>query len=142
MIYAGFDYYANEYLGSALSEADYPRMAARASRYLDYITQGRAEQNRNMEAVKLACCALAEQYQVLEAAQALTVQSLTAGRDADGAELQSQTVGPWSKTYRSGGESAQGAIQAAQAGRSVLLDTVRQYLAHTGLLYRGGRCGQ
>lgn len=137
MIYADYDYYANEYFGRAISVGDFPRLALRASQYIDYITMGKAREG--LETVKMCCCALAEQYQAIETAQELAQKSLSAGA-ADGAEVQSETVGSWSRSYRSGGDSAQSAAQAAQAGRSVLLDTARQYLANTGLLYRGGRC--
>lgn len=137
MIYADFDYYANVYFGRSIKEADFNRLALHASQYIDYITMGKARDG--MEPVKMCCCALAEQYQAIETAQELANKSLAAGA-ADGAEVQSETVGSWSRSYRSGGDSAQSAAQAAQAGRSVLLDTARQYLANTGLLYRGGRC--
>lgn len=137
MIYADFDYYANEYFGRTIQETEFPRMALRASQYIDYITMGKARDS--MEPVKMCCCALAEQFQAIETAQELAQKSLSAGA-ADGAEVQSETVGSWSRSYRSGGDSAQSAAHAAEAGRSVLLDTARQYLANTGLLYRGGRC--
>lgn len=137
MIYADYDYYANEYFGCSIKEADFNRLALHTSQYIDYITMGKARDG--MEPVKMCCCALAEQYQAIETAQELAQKSLSAGT-VDGAEVQSETVGSWSRSYRSGGDSAQSAAQAAKEGRSVLLDTARQYLANTGLLYRGGRC--
>lgn len=139
MIYADYDYYRNEYFGKSISDVDFPRLALRASQYLDYITTGKAVQNPELEALKMCCCALAEQYQSIETAETLAQKSLSAGA-ADGAEVQSESVGSWSRSYRSGGDSAQSAAQAAKEGRSALAETVRQYLAHTGLLYRGGRC--
>lgn len=139
MIYADYGYYTDTYMGSAIAEADYPRMAARAGRYLDYITQGRAERNADLEAIKMCACALAENYQSIEAAEKLSLRSLQAGT-ADTAEVQSETVGSWSRSYRSGGDSAQSASNAAQTARSSMLDTARMYLSNTGLLYRGRRC--
>lgn len=139
MIYADFDYYINVYLGNAIAEGNFLRMAARASRYIDYITQGRAVKKAELDAVKDCCCALADQYQMIDAAEKLALQSVKAG-STDTAEVSSETVGSWSRSYRSGGESAQNAAQAAQESRSILLDMARQYLSHTGLLYRGGRC--
>lgn len=139
MIYADYDYYTNVYLGSAIAEEDFPRMASRASRYIDYITRNKAEKHASLLAVKDCCCALAERYQMIEASEQLALQSVKAG-SADTAEVSSETVGSWSRSYRSGGDSAQSAAQAATEGRSVLLDTVRMYLANTGLLYRGGWC--
>lgn len=139
MAYADYDYYANEYFGREIQAEDYPRLALRASQYIDYITQGRAERYPDLGAVKMCCCALAEQYQTIEAAQNLAQSSLTAGMKDGSGELQSQTVGGWSKSYRSGGDSAQAASQAAESGQSALLVAARRYLANTGLLYRGGR---
>lgn len=139
MIYADFDYYANTYMGNAITEEDFPRLAVRASWYIDYITQNRAESCADLEAVKMCCCALAEQYQAIDAAQSLALKSLTAGGDG-GMEVQSETVGSWSRSYRSGGDSAMSAAQAAADSRTTLYQTAQQYLAHTGLLYRGGRC--
>nr|DAG79891.1 MAG TPA: Head Tail Connector Protein [Caudoviricetes sp.] len=73
----------------------------------------------------MCCCALAEQHQIIENAK---VQSMSGG------EVKSQTVGAWSKTYASGAETA-------EAARKTLENIAMDYLAWTGLLYRGGqRC--
>lgn len=138
MVYADYDYYKNEYFGQTIKSDDFQRLILRGSQYLDYITQGRAATHAELEAVKMASCAIAEQYQVIDLAQALATKRLSAS-DAHGAELQSQTVGNWSKSYRSGGDSAQSTIQAAKDAQSALLEIARRYLAHTNLLYRGGR---
>ncbi len=140
MAYANYEYYTSTYLGTAIKEDDFPRLSMRASSFLDYYTQGRAAQNVDLDALKMACCAVAEQYQYVDTAQSLAQKSLTASLEADG-ELQSQTVGSWSKTYRSGGETAQQAATAAQTAQVSLAATARQYLAGTGLLYRGRGCG-
>lgn len=141
MIYADYAYYVNTYLGNAIAEEDFPRMAVRASRYIDYITRNKAEKHADLPAVKDCCCALAECYQMIDASEQLALQSIKAG-SAGTAEVQRETVGDWSRSYRSGGDSAQSAAQAAAEGRSVLLETARMYLANTGLLYRGGGCCQ
>lgn len=140
MAYADYEYYKDTYLGTAIKEADFPRLALRASSFLDYYTQGRAAQNVDLDALKMACCAVAEQYQYVDTAQSLAQKSLTASLETDG-ELQSQTVGSWSKTYRSGGETAQQAATAAQTAQVSLAAAAMQYLAGTGLLYRGRGCG-
>lgn len=148
MIYADYDYYVNSYFGNSIQEGDFPRLALRASQYIDYITQGKAKKlaavgleddSDALTSVKMCCCALAEQYQAVDTAKALAQKNLSAGME-DGAEIQSETVGSWSRSYRSGGDSAQAAAQAAEAGKAALLSTARQYLAQTGLLYRGGGC--
>lgn len=139
MVYADYDFYTNEYFGRAISEANFPRLALRGSQYIDYITQGRAEAKAGLEAVKMCCCALAEQYQTIDTAQELAQKSLSSG--SDGLEVQSETVGSWSRSYRSAGDSAQSAAQAAKDGEAKLCAAARQYLTVTGLLYRGGGCG-
>lgn len=139
MAYADYEYYTDTYLGTAIQEADFPRLSLRASSFLDYYTQGRAAQNPELDALKMACCAVAEQYQYIDTAQALAQKSLSASLESDG-ELQSQTVGSWSKTYRSGGDSAQQALSSVQTAQAALGSVVQQYLAGTGLLYRGRGC--
>lgn len=136
MIYANYEYYQAQYIGSAISEDDYPHLAKKASAYLDYYTMGRARAAWDTEAVKMACCALAEQYQAIEAAA-------TAARNATATagDKKSETVGSYSVSYVSGDEVAKTAQTAAESAKATLADTVRQYLAPTGLLYRGGGCG-
>ena len=130
MAYADYEYYTTTYLGTAIQEADFPRLSLRASSFLDYYTQSRAVQNKNLDALKMACCAVAEQY-----------QTINASLSAEGGELQSQTVGSWSKSYRSGGESAAQATASASAAQASLAAAANQYLAGTGLLYRGREYG-
>jgi len=138
MIYADFEYYTGTYLGNAVLEEDFPRLALRASQFLDYYTQGRAEKNADLPAVQMACCALVEQYQAIDQAQRLSGKALRGAIETSGQEAKSQTVGPLSVTYSSGGESASAAAAAAKNAREALADIARQYLAGTGLLYRGG----
>ncbi len=137
MVYADYAYYTTVYMGISIQADDFPRLAVRASSYLDYYTQGRAENHLELDALKMACCALAEQYQVMDLAQ--TAMSRAASTDTSG-ELQSQTVGGWSKTYRSGWDGAKAAADAANNARASLANIAQQYLAGTGLIYRGGRC--
>lgn len=141
MAYADYAYYTTAYLGTTISEADFPRLSLRASSYLDYYTQGRAGENPDLDALKMACCAVSEQMQLADIAQETATKSLSASLSSAGlGELQSQSVGSWSKTYRSGGESAQQALTAAQTAKAALTSAANQYLAGTGLLYRGGAC--
>lgn len=123
-MYASFEFYEDKYFGSALTEQEFARASKRASSFIDYYTMGKAKDYPDTDgAVAMCCCALAEQYQIIENAKA---QSISGG------EVKSQTVGAWSKTYASGTETA-------EAARKVLADIVMEYLAGTGLLYRGGR---
>lgn len=141
MAYADYEYYTVTYLGTAIQEAVFSRLALRASVFLDYYTQGRAAQNSELDALKMACCAVAEQYQTIETARALAQKSLAASLSANGGEVQSQSVGSWSKTYRSAGDSAAQATASASAAQASLAEAANQYLAGTGLLYRGRGCG-
>lgn len=142
MAYADYEYYTTTYLGTAINEDDFPRLSLRASSFLDYYTQGRAAKNADLDALKMACCAVAEQYQYIDTAQALAQKALTSSLESgEAGELQSQTVGSWSKSYRSGGESAKQAITAAQTVQTALASAAAHYLVGTGLLYRGRWCG-
>lgn len=140
MAYADYEFYVSTYLGTAIQEADFPRLALRASSFLDYYTQGRAGENAELDALKMACCAVAEEYQTIETAKALAKKALSASLSTEGGELQSQSVGSWSKTYRSAGESAEQAAASAAGAQSALSSAANQYLAGTGLLYRGRGC--
>lgn len=134
MQYANFCYYISRFLGGMIPENDFDRCAMQASRFLDYYTMGKAKENAHMEELMMACCALAEQYYAINRAQALTVESLSVKGEG---EIQSESVGSYSRTFRSGGDSAAAAINAVSNAQSALAQTARQYLAGTGLLYRG-----
>lgn len=134
MQYANYCYYTAEFLGELIPEDAFNRCALQASRFLDYYTMGRAKNNAELEALKMACCALAEQYFAINKAQNLTIESLNVNGSG---ELQSESVGSYSRTFRSGGDSASAAINAVANSQSALAQTARQYLTGTGLLYRG-----
>ena len=100
---------------------------------------GRTAKHHDLDAVKLACCALADDYQTIETARTLANKSLSSAAGSDEAgELQSQSVGSWSKTYRSGGSSAKEAISATESAQAALMNTAQMYLAGTGLLRARG----
>lgn len=140
MAYADYYFYSNEYFGMAIDVVDFDRLATRASSFLDYYTQGRAAKNPELIELKMACCALAEQYKIIEQAQALATKNLASAMESDGGEVQNETVGSWSKSYRSGGDSAGAAAAVAANAQASLAAVARQYLSGTGLLYRGRRC--
>ena len=140
MVYADYTYYFGTYMGT-VSEENFPRLAVRASSFLDYYTSNRAADNADLDAVKMCCCALVDKYAVIEAAQALAMKNL-ANASANDAEVKSETVGSYSRTLATGGESALSALNATDGAKKLLTETCMEYLAHTGLLYRGGgrRC--
>lgn len=133
MVYADYSYYTDSFFGRAISEADFPRLALRASQYIDYITQGKAEAKADLEAVKMCCCELAEQYQAVEASKQAQIESMS----DEYVELQSETVGSWSRSF---GNTADMAAKISADAKASLYEIARQYLSRTGLLYRGGRC--
>ena len=136
MIYADYTYYAGVYMGS-VSEDDFPRLAVRASSFLDYYTMGKTESHADLNAVKMCCCALIDQYDLLDAAQKAATKSLA---NAGEPETKSETVGGYSRTLTTGGEAAKSVLDAVSTSKQMLANLCNEYLAHTGLLYRGGGC--
>lgn len=136
MIYADYTYYAGIYIGS-VSEGDFPRLAVRASSFLDYYTMGKAESHADLDAVKMCCCALIDQYALLDAAQKAATKSLANAGDP---ETKSESVGSYSRTLTTGGEAAKSVLDAVSTSKQMLSNLCNEYLAHTGLLYRGGDC--
>ncbi len=138
MAYADFQFYEFEYFGDAIQEAVFPKYAMLASAYLDSVTMRRAKSHADMPEVKMACCALAEKYQAIDTAQKAAQKGLTSSLESTEGELSSQSVGGWSKSYRSGGDTAKAALSAAQVAQEELYNTVQIYLGGTGLLRARG----
>lgn len=130
-MYASYCYYVGEYFGTLLSETEFHANASKASDYIDYLTFRKAQKSDD-DAVKKCCCALAEQYALINKAR--VAASATIREDG---EIQSETVGSHSRTFRSSSDAAQ-SITAAEAE---LANIARRYLLPTGLLYRGGVSG-
>lgn len=120
---ADYEFYLSTFMGTALSEEEFPKCAVRADAYLNELTFGRFADDslpdKVKEAVKMAECAVAEQYQVAEKAE-------TAGAGV----ISSETVGEHSRSFRSGEE-----IQRQTDAK--ISRTAQRYLGWTGLLYRG-----
>lgn len=116
MVYADYEYYSGTYMGT-VSEEDFPRLAIRASSFLDYYTMGKAQKNADLDAVKMACCALVDKYAIIDAAQALAGKNLVSAA-ADGSEVKSETVGNYSRTLATGGEAALSALSATDSVKS------------------------
>ena len=129
MMYADFSFYKQNFFGSLVSENDFERVAVKASAFLDYYTQGRAKRNADSEALKLACCAVAEQCYIEEIALEASVKDVLSG----GAKT-SETVGSYSVSYAASSDSSSTLANA----RAEKARVAQQYLAGTNLLYRGG----
>jgi hypothetical protein len=115
--YATYSYYSGTYLGTAITSADFPRLALRASAVIDQLTFNRAATDTdNTTAIEMATCALAEELQTIDAEGAVGIQS--------------ESVGSHSVTY------AQGSTMTLTADQR-LAKVARLYLANTGLMYRG-----
>lgn len=125
MAYADYEFYKNEYFGNAISEEHFNRLALRASGFLDYYTRGKTKNHTDKVEVKMACCAVAEKILILETSEKRLA--------SDSGALQSETVGSYSVSYQNGAD-------VTETAKSEMVIAARQYLAHTGLLYRGGGC--
>ena len=140
MPYADFSYYTTEYLGTEISAEDFPRLALRASDFIDYLTRNkaaRATEEYVTTALSKACCAIAEQLQMDARNRAIAAQTATEAISSGGGEVKSESVGGYSVSYTTAADygSASDAIKAS-AGACYAI--AREYLANTGLLYRGG----
>lgn len=131
-MYADFSFYQSHYYNSITTEADFNRLATRASDYIDYLTAGKAAgytaetaPAAGLDALKKCCCELADQFQVIENANDYA-------RSGDG-KIASETVGSHSRSFRSGAD-----IVTEQ--QEQLRRIARQYLSRTGLLYGGIPC--
>lgn len=137
MLYSDYPYYSGVYMG-VLCGADFQRLVVRASSYIDYFTGGNAADKCEMDAVKMCCCALVDKFAVIEAAAELTNRNLAAAAKGE-PEIKSESVGSYSRTLATVGEGASAAVTASDNARSMLNKVCSEYLAHTGLLYRGGK---
>lgn len=121
MILADYQFYKESYFGDIIPESDYNRLATRAASLLDYYTMGKASTHADMEAVKMASCAVAERYLSVDKAQQAS---------AEHGDLVSESVGGYSRSYRSYADSS-------RDGSAAIYAAIKQYLAGTGLLYGG-----
>jgi len=124
--YANFEFYTTQYLGTTLIQAEFPRLAMRASAIVDQVTFGRAatvieanEDDETIEKIKLATCGIAE-----------LVKQLDKVENNGGGEVASERVGNHSVSY----------VQNATATMSddeKFFRVAKLYLFDTELLYRG-----
>ena len=118
--YADFTYYTGTFLGTAIAEADFPRLALRASSTIDTLTFQRAAaivDAPTVDLIAMATCAVAETIQTVEA------DGGTDGITSEGIGSSRVTYAPYSAASR---KTKQKYSEAAGL-----------YLASTGLMYRG-----
>ena len=165
MAYTDFEFYTTTYHGNVVPEADFPRIADRASDFLDVITfdrlvDGLPSDERTATKVQKAVCAVSDKLYELELAekQALSAAAGSASSSGSGGAtsgvITSKSSGSESISYASPSEMANGAktwsavYQAAgdeEATNNLLYSAARLYLTGVkdnngvNLLYAGAR---
>jgi hypothetical protein len=120
-MYADYNFYKTEYMGSAIPETAYGAISRAADAYLNYITHNRIKVDELPEwvvnRVKMAACAIAETCYKQEG-------------DEDSTKVASESVGNHSKSY------AVVRVDYRQREREKL-SHAKEYLHGTGLMYGG-----
>lgn len=84
MAYADYEFYTTSYFGSVVPEADFPRLAERASDFVDTMTfdrlvDGPPTNERSQKRIKKAVCSLAEKMYQLELAEKNATNAAASG---------------------------------------------------------------
>ncbi len=84
MAYADYDFYTTSYFGSVVPETDYPRLAERASDFVDTMTfdrlvDGLPTNERAQKRIKKAVCSLAELMYQIELAEKNATNAAVSG---------------------------------------------------------------
>lgn len=122
ILYADYEYYTTTYKGS-LSKEEFEKSIMKSSAYVRRITFGRADENKELDEVKLAACAVCDLI-----ANDEKVRSKHSGR-----VVTSENTDGYSVSYESGGN---GETADDLLGRKIF-DALELYLMPTGLLYMG-----
>ena len=127
-----FTYYTEVFEGTAINEQDFNRLSKKAERFVNYATCNQAYTaiGDTLETVKECICELAEQYQIIEKTEK---QSLGEGEKV----IASESVGTWSVSYDTPTKVDVNASDYITEKNKKLYSIVKEYLAFTGLLYRG-----
>ena len=125
-VYAEFSFYTDTYLGNAITEADFPRLALRASMVIDRLTFQRTAavieadtESDLINAIQMATCAVAEEIQKNENREA-----------GETGVIASEKQGQYTVTYVE-------ADDARQTADARIRKAARLYLAHTPLMFAG-----
>lgn len=122
ILYADYEYYTTTYKGS-LSKEEFEKSIMKSSAYVRRITFGRADENKELDEVKLATCAVCDLI-----ANDEKVRSKHSGR-----VVTSENTDGYSVSYESGGN---GETTDDLLKRNIF-DTLLLYLEPTRLLYMG-----
>lgn len=84
MAYADYDFYTTSYFGSVVPETDFPRLAERASDFVDVMTfdrlvDGLPTNERSQKRIKKAVCSLAELMYQIELAEKNAANAAASG---------------------------------------------------------------
>lgn len=84
MAYADYDFYTTSYFDSVVPETDFPRLAERASDFVDLMTfdrlvDGLPENERSQKRIKKAVCSLAELMYQIELAEKNAANAAVSG---------------------------------------------------------------
>ena len=122
MAYADFEFYKTEYGGKAIDEKDFSGLANRAAAYIDFATSKAAVRatGESLYMVKMANCAIADVFQ--------DEDNLNTGTFSTEAQVSSETVGSWSRSYSSNAATSTHVELLESRKRSAL----EMYLGHLG----------
>lgn len=129
MPYADFAYYTGTYLGTALSEQEFPACARKASILIDDLTFGRTGKlsaSQIPDAVRDAACSAAEIYAEYLAKKNAALKATKSGT------VKSESNDGFSVSY-----ADYNAEQARISTESEMSEEITIYLAKTGLMFRG-----
>lgn len=121
-LYTTYAYYISTYRGN-LTEEEFEKSIVQATAYVRRITFGRAEQNMELDEVKLATCAICD----------LLANDEKARSQHSGRTVVSENTDGYSVTYESGGNGD----TADDLLNRKIYKTAELYLEPTGLLYAG-----
>ena len=132
-MYADYAFYTGVYQGKDIPETGWRRLSARADAFVDGLTYGRLHHGWTVtEAVKMACCAVAEALHAQQAAQAQGAKAAAAGIKSENSD--GYSVGYGAHT----GMQAAMQAQMLEAAEGIL--PPHSPIRYAGL-YRTGLCG-
>ena len=142
MAYTDFEFYATTYHGNVVPEADFPRIADRASDFLDVITfdrliGGLPDDERAKTKVQKAVCAVADKLYELELAEKQANAAALAGASsgtsggATSGVIASRSAGSESISYASLSDTASGAKNWSAVYQAVGDETLTNNLLYS-----------
>lgn len=119
--YADYTFYTESFLGKSIPAEEFGHYALLATQYINSVTFDRIV-GEPIEAVKMACCAVAEAYR---SAYGASYYKALSG-------IASESVGSHSVSYATPNSAT------AKIPEEKLYSATKLWLGNTGLMYRGG----